>query len=246
MKVLWVTGMFSTKYGGLERFTIELLEQGVDLSIIYNVKPDSLEYLNDLRKHHVDVNTVNGNILQRTWQTYKIIRRERPDIVHWHFGFTSWLLLWVLKLSHPDIRQILTQHCEYNHDGFFRNNLTRFVYSSFDCVTCVSAGVKRDLVKKIGDNNHYLVCYLGVSKREIKNHLLRNELGIRPEELVITSIGFDIDVKGFDLLVKAVAELKNKQDIPQFKVVIIGLGEQENSKFKEILRQWGGKIAYCR
>lgn len=239
MKVLFVSGMFSTKYGGFEKFTIELLEQGVDLSIIYNAKPDSLEYLNDLEKYHVEVSTVCGNILQRTWQTYKIIRRKRPDIVHYHFGFIAYFLFLILKLFHPKIKQILTLHCEYSRNGLFWNTLTRLCYRSLDCVTCVSDGVRQGLVKNIGDSNHYIVHYLGVSKREIKNHQLRNELGIEPGELVITSIGFDIEVKGFDLLAKAVSELRVKQGIPQFKVVIIGLGKQENCKFQEILHRYG-------
>lgn len=236
--MLFVSGMFSTKYGGFEKFTIELLEQGVDLSIIYNAKPDSLEYLDDLEKYHVEANTVCGNILQRTWQTYKIIRRERPDIVHYHFGFIVYLLFLILKLFHPNIKQILTLHCEYNRNSLFGNTLTRLCYRSLDCVTCVSNGVRQGLVKNIGDSNHYIVHYLGVSKREIKNHQLRNELGIGPDELVITSIGFDIGVKGFDLLAKAVSELRVKQDIPQFKVVIIGLGKQENCRFQKILRRY--------
>lgn len=239
MKVLFVSGMFSTKYGGFEKFTVELLEQGVDLSIIYNSIPDSLEYLNDLEKYHVGVNTVVGNIFQRAWQTYKIIRKERPDIVHFHFGFIAYLLFLILKIFHPNIKQILTLHCEYKRDSLFWNMLTRLCYRSLDCVTCVSDGVRKGLVKNIGDSSHYIVHYLGVSKREIKNYQLRNELQIGFDELVISSIGFDIEVKGFDVLAKAVSELRTIHGIPKFKVVIIGLGKQENRRYQEILHQYG-------
>jgi glycosyltransferase involved in cell wall biosynthesis len=239
MKVLFVSGMFSTKYGGFEKFTVELLEQGVDLSIIYNSIPDSLEYLNDLEKYHVGVNTVVGNIFQRAWQTYKIIRREKPDIVHFHFGFIVYFLFLIIKLFHQKAKQILTLHCEYNYKSIFWNTLTQLCYRSLDCVTCVSNGVRQGLIKKIGDSKHYIVHYLGVSKRGIKNYQLRNELQIGLDELVITSIGFDIEVKGFDLLAKSVSELRTMHGIPKFKVIIIGLSKQENCKYQEILHKYG-------
>lgn len=38
MKVLYVTGMYSAKYGGLEKFNIELLKRDIRLSIIYKHK----------------------------------------------------------------------------------------------------------------------------------------------------------------------------------------------------------------
>lgn len=236
MKILFVTGMFSTKYGGFEKFTIELSNQGIDLAVIYNAKPDSQEYLDDLKKNHVAVNTVCGNILHRVWQTYQIIKREKPDIIHYHFGFAVYFLFLIIKVFHPKIKQILTLHLEYNRDGIFGNTITKLCYSTLDCVTCVSNGVKQGLIKKIGDNKHYIVHYLGVSKRGIKNYQLRTELGIQPDENVVTSIGFDIDVKGFDLLVQAVSSLKDKQ--LRFKVVIIGLCKEENRKLQHLLHSY--------
>lgn len=87
MKVLYVTGIYSTKYGGLEKFIIELLKRGIRLSVIYNNVPKPDAYYNDLKKFGACIYVVQGNILQRSWQTFQIIRKERPDIVHYHFGF---------------------------------------------------------------------------------------------------------------------------------------------------------------
>lgn len=236
MKVLFVTGMFSTKYGGFEKYTIELSKQGIELAVIYNAKLDSQEYLDDLNKNHVAVNTVCGNIYQRVWQTYQIIKREKPDIIHYHFGFVVYFLFLIIKVFHPKIKQILTLHLEYNCDNILGNALTKLCYSTLDCVTCVSNGVKQGLINKIGDNKHYIVHYWGVSKRNIKNYQLRTELGIPSDENVVTSIGFDIDVKGFDLLVQAVSYLKDKR--LRFKIVIIGLCKEENCKLQHLLHYY--------
>ncbi len=236
MKVIFVTGMFSTKYGGFQKFTIELAEQGVDLSIIYNANPEPQEYYEDLQKHNVDVNIVYGNIFQRAWQTYWIVNEIKPDIVHYHFGYVPYILFLLIKLLHPRIKQILTQHCEYNRNGFLWNTLTKICFRSMDCVTLVSNGVKQGLIKKIGDSQNFIVHYLGVSKKKIQNHKLRDNLHIPADDLVVTSIGFDIDVKGFDLLAQAVACLKDESI--RLKVIIIGLGEEENYKYQQILSKF--------
>ena len=36
MKILYITGMSSAKYGGFEKFNVELLRQGADMVFIYN------------------------------------------------------------------------------------------------------------------------------------------------------------------------------------------------------------------
>lgn len=86
MKVLYVTGMYSAKYGGLEKFNIELLKRDIRLSIIYNNIPQPNTYYNDLKKFNANIYVVHGNILQRGWQVFQIIRKENPDIIHYHFG----------------------------------------------------------------------------------------------------------------------------------------------------------------
>ena len=57
MKVLQVTGMYSTKYGGMEKFFIELLDQGVELSVVYNNTPQPETYRNELERRHAGIYT---------------------------------------------------------------------------------------------------------------------------------------------------------------------------------------------
>ena len=64
MKVLYIAGFYSLKYGGFEKYTIELLKQGVDLSIVYNDFPSSQEYLKDLESLDARLYTVQGNLLK--------------------------------------------------------------------------------------------------------------------------------------------------------------------------------------
>ncbi len=237
MKILYVTGMYSTKYGGLEKFNIELLKRGIKLSVIYNNTPYPNTYYDDLVKLNANVYTVQGNILQRSWQVFQIIRNEKPDIIHYHFGFTVYFLFILVKLFYPKSKQVLTQHCEYLYTSWMMRLLTRICYKSLDLVISVCKGVQEKLIAKIGNSKKFIVSYLGVSKGEVFNLNLKKDLKIPDNTLVLTSIGFDVDVKGFDILAQAVKLIKEEIILPPFKIIVIGLSESENLKFQTILKE---------
>lgn len=239
MRTLYITGIYSTKYGGFEKFIIKLLKQGIKLSVIYNNIPQPNTYYEDLKKLNANIYTVKGNILQRNWQVFQIIRKEKPDIIHYHFGFTVYFLFILVKLFYPKSKQVLTQHCEYLYTSWIMRLLTRICYKSLDLVISVSKGVQEKLIAKIGNSKKFIVSYFGVSKGKILNPNLKKDLHIPTSTLTLTSIGFDIDVKGFDILAKAIKLIKEENTIPPFKIIIIGLNETENLKFKTILKEQG-------
>lgn len=237
MNILYVTGMHSTKYGGFEKFNIELLKHNIKLSLIYNNFPQPNTYYEDLKKLNANVYTVQGNILQRSWQVFQIIGKEKPDIIHYHFGFTVYFLFILVKLFYPKSKQVLTQHCEYSYTSWMMRLLTRICYKSLDLVISVSKGVQEKLIAKIGNSKKFIVSYLGVSKGKVLNPNLKKDLNIPTNTLILTSIGFNIDIKGFDILAKAVKLIKEGYTLPPFKIIIIGLNESENLKFKTILKE---------
>lgn len=96
--------------------------------------------------------------------------------------------------------------------------------------------MKAGLINNIGNLNNLIVCYLGVDKGTINNLNIKNQLDISQKSIVITSIGFDINVKGFDILAKAVSLLKKNESLSDFKVIIIGLNDDENNKFNTLIK----------
>lgn len=237
MNILYVTGMYSTKYGGLEKFNIELLKHNIRLSLIYNNFPQPNTYYEDLKKLNANIYTVKGNILQRSWQVFQIIRKEKPDIIHYHFGFIVYFLFIFVKLFYPKSKQVLTQHCEYLYSSWIMRLLTRICYKSLDLVIFVSKGVQEKLIAKIGNSKKFIVSYLGVSKGKVLNPNLKTDLNIPTNTLTLTSIGFDITIKGFDVLAKAIKLIKEENALPPFKIIVIGLNESENLKLKTILKE---------
>lgn len=237
MKVLYVTGMYSTKYGGLEKFNIELLKRGIKLAVIYNNTPQPKTYYDDLKKLNANIYIVQGNILQRSWQVFQIIYNEKPDIIHYHFGFVVYFLFLFVKFLYPKKKQVLTQHCEYIYTSPIMKFLTKICYKSLDLIISVSKGVQEMLIEKIGNSKKFIVSYLGVSKGKILNPNLKKDLKIPANTLILTSIGFDVNVKGFDILAKAVKLVKEENTLPPFKIIIIGLNESENLKFQTFLKE---------
>lgn len=237
MKLLYVTGMYSTKYGGFEKFIIELLKQGISLSVIYNNIPQPNTYYDDLKRLGANVYVIQGNIFRRSRQVSQIIRNERPDIIHYHFGFLVYILFFYVKCFYPKCKQVLTQHCEFLYSSSFMRLLTRICYKSLDLVISVSNGVQEKLIAQIGTSNKFIVSYLGVSKGKILNENLKKNLNISDNTLILTSIGFDIEVKGYDVLVKSIKLLKMEGKLPPFKIIIIGLNESENLKLQGILKE---------
>lgn len=237
IKVLYVTGMYSTKYGGLEHFIIELLKRGVRLIVIYNNTPQPDTYYRDLLNLGASVYVVRGSILRRSWQTFRIVQQEKPNIIHYHFGFVVYFLFFFVKLLFPRIKQVLTQHCEYRYTSPIMMLATRICYKSLDLVISVSKGVKRGLVSKIGDSPRFIVSYLGVVRTLVENQTLKQDLHISDDCLILTSIGFDIDVKGFDILARAVSLLKSETSLPPFRVIVIGLNETEDKRFSCITKK---------
>lgn len=237
MRVLYLTGMFCTKYGALERFNVELLKQGISLTVVYNGEPDPKAYVSDINSLGGRIYVIKGNIISRAIQAYKIVCKIKPDVVHYHFGFLVYFLLFPLRLFHPKIKQILTQHCEYIYTNKLMIALSEIYYKNLDLVISVSNGVQNRLKRLLGDSDKFIVSYLGCEKRRYKSERnILEELNIS-DYLIISSIGFDIDVKGFDILAKAVRHLiSTNSDLPKFKILIIGLNESEEAKFKVITK----------
>lgn len=169
-----------------------------------------------------------------------IINREKIDIIHFHFG--SYLIAPFLKVLFPRIRIILTRHSEI----FARNKLKRlylkFVFLPFERFLCVSEGVKKGMIDKVGYSSRNEVLYLGVQKKPIINPNLRDTLNIPKSTVVLTSIGFNIQIKGYDILIKSIQNLIQERRLRKsMKVLIIGIrhNSEENSKLQKLVQDAG-------
>lgn len=139
MKILQLTA--SLGGGGAERFAVSLCNRYaahkdneiVLVSILDDSVPENVLYLSELspRVRLVNLHCKTGLHIKAIWRLYKIISRERPDIVHSHVHVTS-LILPVIILG--GIHFFNTIHTlPERHDanaGIIKKILTHYIFKS--------------------------------------------------------------------------------------------------------------------
>lgn len=165
-----------------------------------------------------------------TFQYFKfvigVIKREKIDIVHFHFG--SYLIAPFLRILFPRIRIISTRHSEIFVSNKLKKLYLKFCFFPFERFLCVSCGVKKEMIEGVGFSSKSEVLYLGVRKKKIVNPNLKKTLDIPKGVVVLTTIGFNIRIKGFDILVKSIQSLMDSNRLKN-DIIVLVIGISENS-----------------
>ena len=104
---------------------------------------------------------------------------------------------------------------------------------------CVSKGVKTGLENILGKRDNIQLHYLGVNEHEVSNPNLRHDLNIAPDAIVTTAIGFNIQIKGFDILLQSIKILKDRVIIRETdKFLIVGVSGDEEEKLLALARNY--------
>ena len=163
-----------------------------------------------------------------------VIKREKIDIVHFHFG--SYLIALFLRILFPRIRIISTRHSEIFVSNKLKKLYLKFCFFPFERFLCVSCGVKKEMIEGVGFSSKSEVLYLGVRKKKIVNPNLKKTLDIPKGVVVLTTIGFNIRIKGFDILVKSIQSLMDSNRLKN-DIIVLVIGISENSEDSNSLRQ---------
>ena len=238
-------GMNSTKYGGIEKFNVELAKQGLakgmDFIFVYNSIPATQTYIDDLKQYNASVIEIkNTSLFHYIKRCISLIASEKPSVIHFHFGNEQLILSPIVKVLYPRIVQICTQHSEFLTKKSILIFQKKLEYCCVKKVLAVSKGVKKGLEQKLGKNPKIEVSYLGVKQpTAIADPQLKKEFGIPDDCIVLSAIGFDINIKGYDILAQSVKLLSNNSTLPNFRILIIGLSEEEDKKFSHLIQDLG-------
>ena len=234
MNIVHFTGMFSEKYGGLEKFFVELAQllnsQGHKMIVVYTEFPYSEQYVKDLQDNGVDIIVINkqSNILIQCWYIRKIIKKYRPQIIHTHFdpmGYLSLAISYLMgvKKRVRSLRSMMRNQNqkEDNLELSFKTIILKKMMLKFSTdIYSVSDGIKKQY-ERIFDTNKIETLYMGVSK-----NLFDKQENKIP---VITCIAFHDTVKGVDILLRALSILIEKYEYSDFILHQIGGGKKENT-----------------
>lgn len=233
MKIVEVTGMTSTKYGGIEKFFIGLMKSrpNDEFVLTYNTPPQSSQYVKDVEAlggKIVIFNTLGMPSPKKFSAFKKLMKKEKADIVHFHFG--SRLYAYAAKSAGAKIN-LTTYHSNMGlrEAKWFKRQLKKIYFwlqlRKMKKILFVSNYIRSEYEHYFGKSEKLMTSYLGVPKgkeySEEEKRNLKESLDISKDEIVISNISFATEIKAVDVLIKAIAKIKNRN----VKVILIGLDE---------------------
>jgi len=171
-------------------------------------------------------------------QLWRLFRRRRPAIVHTHTskaGFVGRLAAWLARV--PVVIHQPHGHVFYGY--WNRPRTAAFValerlaaHWTDTIVTLTPREVEEHLQRGIGRSEQFAVIPSGVPIRAVRAAAppraeARARLGLSPEAYVIAGVGRLVPVKGFDLLVTALAQVAAR--VPSAHVLLIGSGAEHDA-----------------
>ncbi len=164
------------------------------------------------------------NALRMASRLIQFIHREKVDIVHTFFVSAD---LWGGAVAGLSQRPLLVS--SRRDMGILRSSKHRFAYrvlhGMFDRVVTVSEAVRKSAIEQDGlDPSIVKTIYNSIDVRKAdvncERRALRERYGIAASDPVIVSVGNLRRVKGFDVLIRAAAQVG--EEFPETKVVIAG------------------------
>jgi glycosyltransferase involved in cell wall biosynthesis len=165
----------------------------------------------------------------------RLIRRERPAIVHTHTskaGFIGRLAAAIARV--PAVIHQPHGHVFYGYYGQRRtavfNALERRAARWTDrIITLTDRGAAEHLARGIGRASQYAAVPSGVPIADLRaaapaRDAARGRLGLDPRAFVVLGLGRLVPIKGFDLLVRALPAVAAQ--VPAAQVVLVGDGAE--------------------
>ena len=233
-------GMKSTKFGGLEKFILELIRTNPGLSfiLVYNSIPESETYTRFLNIHDVKVEVIDFTSMNflNQYNTYcSLYRKYEPDIIHFHFTSNHIGALAARCSGIKNIYKTVHSCLTYNNkeiESYSQLTLgQRFNYfygyanKLYTKILFVSDYTMRQYSNVFGLLPSYSKIYLGVDNPALDNSNHADLAESLPSDTrIITTIAFAHQLKGVDVLIKALPEIKD------VTLLVIGLDEVPYTK----------------
>lgn len=233
--ILHLTGMTGTKFGGLERYFVELaslcVKKGYQSIFQYNFLPESSDYLLQLEKlgAKIVVYDTNGNLFQVLLKIASVIHSIKPKVVQTHF--MSYRLRFVVGVVGRLLRVPKTIATIHSNLNLRKRTKNRWAFNYYHHVLPVSAAVSQNLIE--GGVNPKIVSthYLGLfGDREPSKQIrfkIRREFEISEDAVVIGCIAFDTPFKGLDILLSALSKVVQKYS--SVHLILVGVDPYKSS-----------------
>lgn len=169
----------------------------------------------------------------------KIIKREKPDIVHTHASLSARIAAKICG----NVKIIYTKHCDFEvgdiYDFWIIKKLNKvFNESLTNRIIATSQNAKRNLIKQGIDEDKITVVLNGVDgykriedKEDIKK--IRDRYNIKEEDIVVGYLARLEKLKGYDYFISAAKKINNEYG-DKYKFLAVGSGSYEEEMRKKV------------
>jgi len=162
-----------------------------------------------------------------------IIKKEKPDILHAHYG-SSYGLIGAFSMFHP----FIVSYCGSDLFTFAKKNiltkyLTKFVCAKSDVITVTSDYLAVELKKY--SPKHPFVIPFGIDLTKFKSKERRMD---KAETIVVGIVKLLKDIYGIKTLIDAFNIVLNKNKSQKIKLLIVGDGDKRN-EYEQKVNEYG-------
>jgi glycosyltransferase involved in cell wall biosynthesis len=208
----------------LSRFAVAAPEAGIDLSVACLEERDGNPAAAPLRDHGIEL--VNLDLAGRPdFRALRTVRdhiaRVRPELVHTHLGSSDLLgCVAAQSLATPAVSTIHTTYWERRREWVSGCVVGRCA----DRVIAVSESARQEYLRHPGWGRNVVTIHNGidVSAEPGSGARVREELGIAPDDLVVTMASALRPEKGHAIALEALRFLRPR--FPNLKLLILGQG----------------------
>ena len=243
--ILHLMGMDSTKYGGIERFNVELATQlhdkGYHSVFVYETWPDVEQFVQDLKKVDAEVIVINSrtNPLRFCRQLWSLFKKYHFSMMHAHFTKARFYAI-PLAIVYGIKNIVYTFHSrvpplneiKWHTRLWYRicNRHCRVVAVSKQIEAVAAANWPGLTVKNL---------YLGIVPVIGDRKQCRKELGITDDQLMVMCTANFNHIKGLDVLAKAIGKLQQDEKQTNAVFYIVGQPEKDREELKHLLEELG-------
>lgn len=241
--ILHLMGMDSTKYGGVERFNVELSRQlmakGYHSVFVYEEYPCVQQFVDDLLSTGAELVVISSRtnkikFCKDIWQLYK---KYEFSTIHAHFTKARFYAL-PLAVLYGIKNRLYTIHSTIEPLRAIKLH-TRLWYwwmNKFCRVIAVSKQIEQ-VAKKNWSKATIKAIYLGIDSNFVDRKVVRNEFDICDDTIVVTTIANFNNVKGLDILCRAVKYLADNHKMNNVIVYVVGQPINEMQELKTLIEQ---------
>lgn len=239
--ILHLMGMESSKYGGIERFNVELSRQLAEKDyhsvFVYEEEPEVKQFVEDMKATGAEIVIINSrhHVLRFCKEFWKLLRQYNFCMMHAHFTKARFYAV-PLAILYGIKNIVYTLHSTIEHLSKIKLH-TRLWYKVFNKY-CRIVAVSKDIEnvsKQNWPNATIRNLYLGINPCVADREISRKNLGITKEQIMVMCTANFNHIKGLDVLVKAVDRLNKDTKLENVVFYIVGQTEKDKQELQVMI-----------